>query len=86
MTKNELPVPIYRLALLQAYLYEIFTTEKRCEKDFRYTDWYLTQNFSKKEIEQIIQFFINEGIQCDCGVIKKLDLKDFSDGTLNFHK
>lgn len=86
MKKYELPVPVYRLALLQAYLYEIFTTEKRCEQNFKYTDWYLTQNFSGKDIEKIFQLFKDKDIKCDCDVIKKLGLHELSKGTLNFHE
>ncbi len=86
MIKNKLPIPVYRLALLQAYLYEIFTTEKRCEQNLKYTDWYLTQNFSEKDIEKIFQLFKYKGIKCDCDVIKKLDLKELSKNILNFHE
>jgi len=86
MTENKLPMPIYRLAFLQAYLYENFSTEKECENNFKYTEWYLKENFSENEIEKIIKFFNNEGVNCDCGVIKKLDLKDYSNRQLNFHK
>jgi hypothetical protein len=31
MIKQELPISIHRLAMLQAYLYEIFSTEKKEE-------------------------------------------------------
>jgi len=51
MAKAGLPIRIHKLALLQAYLYEIFSTEKECKKNFRYTEWYLNENFSKKDIE-----------------------------------
>lgn len=85
MTKLTPPIPIYQLALLQAYLYEIFTAEKKCEQNFRHSVWYMTKNFSEEKIEEIIKFFNNKSIRCDCDVIKKLDLKDFSDGALNFH-
>jgi len=86
MKKYKLPVPVYRLALLQAYLYEILTTEKRCERNFKYTDWYLTHNFSEKEIDKIFQLFKDKDIKCDCDVIKKLDLHELSKDTLNFHE
>jgi|GEM_PF-1346606 hypothetical protein len=86
MTKNDVPIPIYKLAFLQAYLYEIFSTEKKCEKNFKYTVWYLHENFSENEIDRIINFFNEQGINCDCGIIKKLDLKEYSDGRINFHE
>lgn len=86
MTENEIPIPIYKLAFLQAYLYEIFSTEKKCENNFKYTEWYLNENFSENEIDKIINFFNKQGINCDCGVIKKLDLKDYSNDKINFHE
>ena len=86
MTKLSPPIPIYQLALLLAYLYEIFTAEKSCEQNFRHSRCYLTKNFSEEKIEEIIKFFNNKSIKCDCDVIKKLDLKDFSVDTLSFHE
>jgi len=86
MIKSQLPIPIYQLALLQAYLYEIFSSEKECQKNFKYTEWYLNENFHQDEIEKIIDFFNKEGLSCDCGIIKKLDLRAYSNGILNFHK
>jgi len=68
-------LPIHQLAFLQAYLYEIFSTEKKCEENFKHTEWYLNENFSGKDIEQIIKFFNKEGLNCDCDIIKKLDLR-----------
>jgi hypothetical protein len=86
MTKSKLPIPIYKFALLQAYLYEIFIAEKRCEQNLNHTEWYLAKDFSEEKIEEIVKFFNNEGIQCDCDVINKLELKDFSEGILNTHR
>ena len=85
MTKIELPIPIHQLALLQAYLYEIFGGEKKCKKNFKYTKWYLKENFSEMELESIFIFFKEKELYCDCDVIKKLDLKDYSIDNLNFH-
>ncbi len=85
MTKTEAPIPIHHLALLQAYLYEIFGGEKKCEKDFTYTRWYLKEKFLLKDIEMVIAFFKEKGIGCDCDILKKLNLQNLSNGKLNFH-
>ena len=85
MTKTEAPIPVHQLALLQAFLYEIFGGEKKCEKDFSYTKWYLKEKFSPKDIEMIIAFFKEEEIGCDCDILKKLDLRNVIEGRLNFH-
>ena len=85
MTENELPIPLNRLAFLQAYLYEIFSTEKKCENNFKYTKWFLNENYSENEIREIINFFNRQGVNCDCGVIKKLDLRDLLISKLIFH-
>ena len=85
MTKIELPIPIHQLALLQAYLYEIFGGEKKCEKNFKYTKWYLKENFSEIELESIFIFFKEKELYCDYDVIKKFDLKNYSIDNLNFH-
>lgn len=75
MTKKELPIPIHQLALLQAYLYEIFGGEKKCEKNFKYTKWYLSGNFTDLEIEEIMKYFAFQSLSCDCDILKKLDLR-----------
>ena len=85
MLKLELPIPIHQLALLQAYLYEIFVGEKRCEKDFKYTKWYLKENFTNKQIDSIFEFLKSYGFKCDCDIIKKLDLSEISDGIIHLH-
>jgi hypothetical protein len=87
MRIKELPILLHQLALLQAYLYEIFDGEKqRCENNFKHTKWYLKDKHSEKTVEQIIAFFNQEGLCCDCDVIRRLDLRNYSSGTLNFHK
>jgi len=86
MTKTTLSIPIHRLALLQAYLYEIFGGEKKCEKNFKYTKWYLKENFTDPEIEEIIKFFKNGNLNCDCDVLKKFDLREIANSKINFHQ
>lgn len=86
MREKKLPILIHQLALLQAYLYEIFEAEKRCEKNFKHTKWYLKDKHSEKTIEKIVEFFNQEGLNCDCDVIRKLDLRNYSNSSLNFHK
>jgi len=34
MKKSELPIPVYEIAFLQAYLYELFSLEGHCEQNF----------------------------------------------------
>ena len=85
MIKNDPPIPIHQLAFLQAYLYEIFNEESKCENSFKHTEWYLKENFSQKEIESTIIFLKGRGLSCDCDIIKKLDLKDILKDKLNFH-
>lgn len=85
MTKHRLPVPVYRIALLQAYLFEIFASNKKCEENFKYTEWYLTQNFSEEEIEKMLKFFNESELKCDCDIITKIDLRELSDDLIKFH-
>jgi len=85
MTKTELPILIHQLAFLQAYLYEIFGGEKKCENNFKHTKWYLKENFTDKKIDLILEFFNSYGLKCDCDILKKFDLKNYSSVTLNFH-
>lgn len=85
MSKLELPIPIHQLALLQAYLYEIFGGEKECEKNFKYTKWYLKENFSDLEIEEIMKYFALQSLSCDCDILNKLDLKVILNSKMKFH-
>lgn len=85
MTKKDLPIPIFQIALLQAYLYEILSNEKECEKDFKYTEWYLKDKFSEEKVSLILKFFRENGLNCDCGVLKKIDLKEIVADSINFH-
>ena len=85
MNKSELPIPIYQLAILQAYLYEIFSLEGRCEKNFENAEWYLKEKFTDKEVDSILEFFSSFGLKCDCDIIHKLDLREIIDGQLKFH-
>ncbi len=86
MKKPKLPIPIHQLAFLQAYLYEIFSTEKQCENSFKYTEWYFGENYSDKELKVILEFFEDLGVKCDCDILKEIDLREMSNGILNFHK
>lgn len=85
MTKVPLPIPIYKLALLQAYLYQAFTFEKHCENNFQNTKWYLNENFTQEEIQEILNFFNQIGLKCDCDVINNLNLKNLTAGMIEFH-
>ncbi|GBD87054.1 hypothetical protein BMS3Abin03_00980 [bacterium BMS3Abin03] len=67
------------IAFLQAYLIGVFEFEGECEKNFKYTEWYLDQKVSK-ELKQIYMDYLKiKGATCDCDVINKIDLRDESD-------
>ncbi len=85
MSKLELPIAIHQLALLQAYLYEIFGGEKKCEKNFKYTRWYLKENFSDLEIEEIMKYFALQSLSCDCDILNKLDQREILKSKMKFH-
>lgn len=76
MTKIDIPIPIYKLALLQAYLYQIYSQVNACKENFENTEWYLNENFSTEDRKNIFQFFDRLGLKCDCDVMRMLDLKD----------
>lgn len=57
MKKSELPIPVHRLAYLQAYLYQIFELENNCKKNFDSTKWYLQEKHSDEEVKATIDFF-----------------------------
>ena len=85
MTKTELAIPVFKLAFLQAYLYEIFTLKKTCENNFKHTQWYLDENFSEKNIEKLFEFFKNNELNNDCDILKKLDLKEIFASNININ-
>jgi len=85
MTNLDLPMQIYELAFLQAFLYQIFTTESTCNKNFNNTEWYLNDKYTHAEVNSIINFFKNNGINCDCDIIYKIDLKHILKNTLKSH-
>ena len=85
MKKLEIPIPIYRLAFLQAYLYQIFTLDNNCKKNFDNTKWYLKEKHADEEVNSTIDFFKSIGIKCDCDIINKFDLKEISKGIIKSH-
>ena len=85
MTKVNTPIPLYKLALLQAYLYQVFSLENSCKGNFKNTEWYLKENFSSEQSENILKIFERLGLKCDCDIINKLDLKKISDGEFQYH-
>lgn len=85
MTKKNLPIPIHQIAFLQAYLYEIFSSGKKCKKNFQHTEWYLKEKFTDKEVELVFDFFNSYGLKCDCDIINKFDIKEIVDGQMKFH-
>jgi hypothetical protein len=85
MKKLEIPIPIHRLAYLQAYLHQIFTLDSNCKKNFDNTEWYLKETHTDEEVNSTIDFFKNKGLKCDCDIINKFDLKEISKGIIKSH-
>jgi len=85
MKKSELPIPVYEIAFLQAYLYELFSLEGHCEQNFDRTVWHLKEKHTDEEVKSVIKFFKDRGLKCDCDVIRKLDLREISKQKVGFH-
>ena len=81
---KNIPLPIHQLALLQAYLYEVFSYEKQCRKSFDNAEWYLRDKHNEEKVESIFDFFRSKNINCDCDIINKIDLRDLS-SRINYH-
>jgi hypothetical protein len=85
MKKLELPIPIHRLAYLQAYLYQVFSLNSNCKKNFDNTKWYLKEKHTDEEVNSTIEFFKSIGLKCDCDIINKFDLREISKEILHPH-
>jgi hypothetical protein len=85
MKKLELPIPIHRLAYLQAYLYQVFTLDNNCKKNFDNTKWYLKEKHADEEVNSTIDFFKSIRLKCDCDIINKFDLREISMEILHAH-
>lgn len=86
MKKSDLPLPIHEIAFLQAYLYEIFSIEGRCNQNFDKTEWHLKETHKEEDVKTIIEYFKDRGLKCDCDLIRKFDLREISKEQINFHK
>ena len=85
MKNTEIPIPLHRLAFLQAYLYEVFAYEQQCKKSFKNSEWYLKENYNEEEVNSILDFFRSNNINCDCDIINKFDIREFSKGVVEYH-
>jgi hypothetical protein len=85
MINFNLPIPIYEVAFLQAFLYQIFSTETVCKKSFKNTEWYFNGKYSHTEVNSIIDFFKRNGAECDCDIIFKIDLKQIAKNIVGKH-
>jgi hypothetical protein len=85
MNNVKLPIPIHEVAFLQAYLYEVFSFEGHCNQNFKRTEWHLKQSHSDEEIKSIIEFFKGRGLKCDCDILQKFDLREFSKAVVSYH-
>lgn len=79
------PIPVHQLALLQAYLYEVFAYEKKCLKSFDNSEWYLRQKHNDDVVNSILEFFRMNDINCDCDIINKFDIRKYADSLLHYH-
>ena len=59
--------------------------KKRVRITFKYTKWYLKENYTDKKIDSILEFFKSYGLKCDCDIINKFDLREILDEKINFH-
>ena len=78
MKNKKLPIPIHQISLLQAFLYQTFMIENQCNKNFKHTKWYLLDNYNEEEVNSTIDFFVSNGINCDCDLLNKFDLREIS--------
>lgn len=85
MENIELPIPIHELAFLQAYLYGVFSSKMQCKKNFNHAEWFLNEKHTDEEVTEIKNFFRNNGIECDCDIIYKFDLRDKSKDVIKKH-
>jgi hypothetical protein len=85
MKKSELPILVYEIAFLQAYLYELFSLEGHCEQNFDRTIWHLKEKHSDDVVKSVIEFFKDRGLKYDCDVIYNLDLREISKQKMGFH-
>lgn len=79
------PIQIQKLAFLQGYLYEVFSYEKKCNNSFENSEWYLKEKYSDEEVDSILDFFCSNNINCDCDIIKKFDVREFTIDRENYH-
>ncbi len=66
-------IPETELTFLQAYLHKTFLLENKCRDNFENTAWYLGERYSDDEVDLIIDYFKEIGIQCDCDLIRKFE-------------
>lgn len=71
MNKNNQLVSKHNIMLLQAYLENVVSIENKCKDDFSHTEWYLLEKYNEDEVNAIINFFKENGVKCDCDIVKK---------------
>lgn len=76
MDKTKTGFSVIDLALLKAYLLQVFANEQVCKQDMKHTLWYLSDRFNDATKEKILEYLKEQGISCDCGVIEKLHPED----------
>jgi hypothetical protein len=82
---KKLPIPISEMAFLLAYLYEIFTLKEHCRQNFEQTEWHLKENHKEEKVKLVLDFFRSNGLKCDCDILHKFDLREYINGSMEFH-
>lgn len=82
---KNIPIATHQIAFLQAYLYEVFGFENQCKKSFENSEWYLKEKHNEEDVKLIFDYFRFKNINCDCDIINKIDLRDFSKSDTNYH-
>ena len=74
MKKNHFDIA--DIALLQAYILELFKLSNKCETSLKFTKEYLSEKFTENTKAEIINYLEERGVDCDCGVINKLNISE----------
>ena len=65
---------LYDIALLQAYLLQVFEMEDRCRNSFKHTEWYLSEKYEESVRIEILDYLKSKGAACDCEVLSKINV------------
>lgn len=74
MKKNHFDIS--DIALLQAYILELFKLSNKCEHSLKFTEEYLNEKFTEDAKQEILNFLEERGVDCDCSIINKLNIAE----------